>query len=67
MWKQELPEHLVTKIFKIWDEKGIDFSILKLLGIDKGFALFTNDVIEKIFTIHHHHQFQYLLHMIVMI
>ena len=49
-----LPEPIVTKIFKRWDEKGIDFSILKMLGIDKGFAVTTNHVIEKIFTIHNH-------------
>ena len=42
-----LPEHIVTKIFKRWDEKGIDFSILKMLGIDKGFALLQTMLLKR--------------------
>ena len=42
-----LPEALVTKIFKRWDEKGIDFSILKMLGIDKGFALLGTMLLKR--------------------
>ena len=42
-----LPEPLVTKIFKRWDEKGIDFSILKMLGIDKGFALLQTMLLKR--------------------
>ena len=47
MWNYALPEPIVTKIFKIWDEKGIDFSILKLLGIDKGFALLQTMLLKR--------------------
>ena len=32
--KDELPDNLVKTIFNHWDKKGIDFSILKMLGID---------------------------------
>ena len=42
-----LPEPIVTKIFKRWDEKGIDFSILKLLGIDKGFAFLQTMLLKR--------------------
>ena len=45
--EEALPEQIVTKIFKIWDEKGIDFSILKLLGIEKGFALLQTMLLKR--------------------
>ena len=32
--KDELPDNLVKTIFNYWDTKGVDFSILKMLGID---------------------------------
>ena len=31
--RKTVPERLVTKIFKMWDENGIDFSNFKLLGL----------------------------------
>ena len=42
-----LPEPIVTKIFKRWDEKGIDFTILKLLGIDNGLALLQTMLLKR--------------------
>ena len=31
--KHNVPEHVFSKIFQMWDENGIDFSIFKLLGV----------------------------------
>ena len=47
MWNKHYQNSIVTKIFKRWDEKGIDFSILKLLGIDKGFALLQTMLLKR--------------------
>ena len=42
-----LPEDVITKIFKMWDKKGIDFSILKLLGVNKEFELVQTMLLKR--------------------
>ena len=39
--RKTAPERLVSKIFKMWDAGGIDFSNLKLLGLPTNSALIT--------------------------
>ena len=34
-----LPDNVVEMIFRQWDKKGIDFTILKMLGIDEGIQM----------------------------
>jgi hypothetical protein len=37
--EDSLPDQVVEMIFRQWDKKGIDFTILKMLGLDKGIQL----------------------------
>ena len=46
--KDELPDNLVKTIFNHWDKKGIDFSILKMLGIDtRGASLLITMLLKR--------------------
>ena len=37
--QDSLPDNVVEMIFRQWDKKGIDFTILKMLGIDEGIQM----------------------------
>ena len=46
--KDELPDNIVKTIFNHWDKKGIDFSILKMLGIDtRGASLLITMLLKR--------------------
>jgi len=46
--KDELPDNLVETIFKYWDKKGVDFNILKMLGIDtRGASLLITMLLKR--------------------
>ena len=46
--KDELPDNIVKTIFNHWDKKGIDFSILKMLGIDtRGASLLVTMLLKR--------------------
>ena len=46
--KDELPDNLVETIFKYWDKKGVDFNILKMLGVDtRGASLLITMLLKR--------------------
>ena len=46
--KDELPDNLVETIFKYWDKKGVDFNILKMLGINtRGASLLITMLLKR--------------------
>ena len=45
--EDSLPDNVVEMIFKRWDKKGVDFTILKILGITDGIDLISTMLIKR--------------------